>query len=78
MRFTSFVVEILHVHDVLQVKNYGIWLRYDSRTNTHNMYKASFWLFNISGEIYVDKKVSSFTYIFESNGWIQWYNPDLI
>ena len=22
-----------------QVKNYGIWLRYDSRTNTHNMYK---------------------------------------
>ena len=25
--------------DKIQVKNYGIWLRYDSRTNTHNMYK---------------------------------------
>ena len=23
----------------MQVKNYGIWLRYESRTNTHNMYK---------------------------------------
>lgn len=22
-----------------QVKNYGIWLRYDSRSGTHNMYK---------------------------------------
>ena len=22
-----------------KVKNYGIWLRYESRTNTHNMYK---------------------------------------
>merc|ERR1711976_918670 len=22
-----------------QVKNYGIWLRYNSRTGTHNMYK---------------------------------------
>ncbi len=21
------------------VKNYGIWLRYDSRSGTHNMYK---------------------------------------
>jgi large subunit ribosomal protein L18Ae len=23
----------------LTVKNYGIWLRYDSRSGTHNMYK---------------------------------------
>ncbi|CAG8443845.1 10852_t:CDS:2 [Ambispora leptoticha] len=23
----------------LQIKNYGIWLRYDSRSGTHNMYK---------------------------------------
>src|SRR5271163_513340 len=23
----------------LAVKNYGIWLRYDSRSGTHNMYK---------------------------------------
>ncbi|XP_043214813.1 60S ribosomal protein L18a-like isoform X2 [Amphibalanus amphitrite] len=23
----------------LKVKNYGIWLRYDSRSGTHNMYK---------------------------------------
>merc|ERR1712039_1162256 len=23
----------------LKVKNFGIWLRYQSRTNTHNMYK---------------------------------------
>ena len=22
-----------------QVNNYGIWLRYESRTDTHNMYK---------------------------------------
>lgn len=23
----------------LQIKNFGIWLRYDSRSGTHNMYK---------------------------------------
>ena len=23
----------------LKVKNYGVWLRYDSRSGTHNMYK---------------------------------------
>jgi large subunit ribosomal protein L18Ae len=23
----------------LKVKNFGIWLRYDSRSGTHNMYK---------------------------------------
>lgn len=22
-----------------QIKNYGIWIRYDSRSGTHNMYK---------------------------------------
>ncbi|KAJ2531248.1 60S ribosomal protein L20B [Coemansia sp. RSA 1935] len=25
--------------DALKVKNFGIWLRYDSRSGTHNMYK---------------------------------------
>lgn len=23
----------------LRIKNFGIWLRYDSRTGTHNMYR---------------------------------------
>eukprot|EP00438_Fugacium_kawagutii_P015218 Skav202224 [mRNA] locus=scaffold244:28173:30991:- [translate_table: standard] len=32
------------------VKNYGIWLRYDSRTNTHNMYKE-FRNININGAV---------------------------
>mmetsp|Transcript_123074 Transcript_123074/g.348810 ORF Transcript_123074/g.348810 Transcript_123074/m.348810 type:complete len:188 (-) Transcript_123074:186-749(-) len=36
--------ELLAVNELFdcrptQVKNYAIWLRYDSRTNTHNMYK---------------------------------------
>nr|ADV03042.1 ribosomal protein L18A [Amphidinium carterae] len=36
--------ELLAVNEIkdrrpLVVKNYGIWLRYESRTNTHNMYK---------------------------------------
>jgi len=36
--------QILAVHEVferrtMQVKNYGFWLRYDSRSGTHNMYK---------------------------------------
>ncbi|KAI9139274.1 ribosomal L18ae/LX protein domain-containing protein [Paraphysoderma sedebokerense] len=36
--------EIVSVNEVfeknpLQVKNYGVWLRYDSRSGTHNMYK---------------------------------------
>merc|ERR1711933_663477 len=30
--------EIYEQHPT-QVKNYGIWLRYESRTDTHNMYK---------------------------------------
>eukprot|EP00913_Durusdinium_trenchii_P002860 g2648.t1 len=32
-------VNELHDTSPTKVKNYGIWLRYDSRTNTHNMYK---------------------------------------
>merc|ERR1711862_216375 len=37
-------VELLGVNELFdraptKVKNYGIWLRYESRTNTHNMYK---------------------------------------
>ncbi|KAJ1829699.1 60S ribosomal protein L20B [Coemansia sp. RSA 2599] len=36
--------EIVSVNEIfeskpLTVKNYGIWLRYDSRSGTHNMYK---------------------------------------
>ncbi len=36
--------EILHVTEVVekdttQVKNYGIWIRYNSRSGIHNMYK---------------------------------------
>merc|ERR1719356_103571 len=36
--------ELLAVNELFEknkakVKNYGIWLRYESRTNTHNMYK---------------------------------------
>merc|ERR1719160_1000865 len=36
--------EILAVNEIfekkpLKVKNFGVWLRYDSRSGTHNMYK---------------------------------------
>merc|ERR1719271_2246837 len=36
--------EVLAINELFdrgptKVKNYGIWLRYESRTNTHNMYK---------------------------------------
>lgn len=35
------IVAINQIHErkPLQVKNFGIWLRYDSRSGTHNMYK---------------------------------------
>ena len=29
----------IHEKKPLKVKNFGIWLRYDSRSGTHNMYK---------------------------------------
>merc|ERR1712113_660447 len=32
-------VNELHDRGPTKVKNYAIWLRYQSRTNTHNMYK---------------------------------------
>merc|ERR1719356_1101699 len=32
-------VNELYDRSPTKVKNYGIWLRYQSRTNTHNMYK---------------------------------------
>lgn len=32
-------VNVIHEKKPLQVKNFGIWLRYDSRSGTHNMYK---------------------------------------
>ena len=36
--------EIVEVHEIFEknpntIKNYGMWLRYDSRSGTHNMYK---------------------------------------
>lgn len=36
------IVKIQHVFEKnpnAKVKNYGVWLRYDSRTGTHNMYR---------------------------------------
>ena len=35
------IVSINQVHEScpLKIKNFGIWIRYDSRTGTHNMYK---------------------------------------
>ncbi|KCV72673.1 50S ribosomal protein L18Ae [Fonticula alba] len=43
-RIKKSVGEILHVGEVPEknpnvVKNFGIWIRYDSRSGTHNMYK---------------------------------------
>jgi len=32
-------VNAIHERKPLKVKNFGIWLRYDSRSGTHNMYK---------------------------------------
>ncbi|TFK23017.1 60S ribosomal protein L18A [Coprinopsis marcescibilis] len=32
-------VNVIHEKRPLQVKNFGIWIRYDSRSGTHNMYK---------------------------------------
>lgn len=47
--------EILAVNELFdraptKVSNYGIWLRYESRTNTHNMYKE-FRDVNINGAV---------------------------
>ncbi|KAG9508695.1 60S ribosomal protein L18a, partial [Fragariocoptes setiger] len=33
------VQEIYEKNPMKKVKNYGVWLRYDSRTGTHNMYR---------------------------------------
>jgi len=43
-KFKKTTGEIVSVEEVkerkpLQVKNFGIWLRYDSRSGTHNMYR---------------------------------------
>merc|ERR1712216_211371 len=43
-------VNELHDRGPTKVKNYGIWLRYQSRTNTHNMYKE-FRDVNINGAV---------------------------
>jgi len=32
-------VNVIHEKKPLKVKNFGIWIRYDSRSGTHNMYK---------------------------------------
>lgn len=38
---TGEIVAINEIHEKnpLRVKNFGIWIRYDSRSGTHNMYK---------------------------------------
>jgi len=35
------IIGVHHIHEKrpLKIKNFGIWLRYDSRSGTHNMYK---------------------------------------
>lgn len=35
------IVSLNKIHEAhpLKVKNFGIWIRYDSRSGTHNMYK---------------------------------------
>lgn len=33
------VVEQIYEKKPLKIKNFGIWIRYDSRSGTHNMYK---------------------------------------
>lgn len=33
------VQEVTENNPTAKVKNYGVWLRYDSRTGTHNMYR---------------------------------------
>ena len=33
-------VNVIHEKRPLRPKNFGIWLRYDSRSGTHNMYKV--------------------------------------
>ena len=36
---TFFICLQVHEKTPLKVKNFGIWLRYDSRSGTHNMYR---------------------------------------
>ncbi|KAF9875754.1 putative ribosomal L18ae protein family [Colletotrichum karsti] len=38
---TGEIVSVKQIHEKhpLKVKNFGIWIRYDSRSGTHNMYK---------------------------------------
>ncbi|CAK9028792.1 unnamed protein product [Durusdinium trenchii] len=51
-RSTEYAQAVNELHDTspTKVKNYGIWLRYDSRTNTHNMYKE-YRNININGAV---------------------------
>ena len=39
LRIGTFCCPQIHEKKPLKVKNFGIWLRYDSRSGTHNMYK---------------------------------------
>lgn len=32
-------MNIIHEKRPMKIKNFGVWLRYDSRSGTHNMYK---------------------------------------
>jgi ribosomal protein L20A (L18A) len=39
IRFLTVYFLQIHEKHPLKVKNFGIWVRYDSRSGTHNMYK---------------------------------------
>merc|ERR1712228_542038 len=44
-KFKKTTGEIVSVEEIrerkpLKIKNFGVWLRYDSRSGTHNMYRA--------------------------------------
>ena len=38
---TGEILDVVEIHekDPSVIKNYGVWLRYDSRSGTHNMYR---------------------------------------
>ena len=50
----------------LRIKNFGIWLRYDSRSGTHNMYREYRDLTVAGAVTQCCKPQSSFAYLMES------------
>jgi len=37
--YTDIAIVQIHEKRPMKVKNFGVWIRYDSRSGTHNMYK---------------------------------------